>query len=348
MRSRRLFVRFFVTTLPVVGLLGSPLHAEPGAEHGVTGAGTADPATATAESAEPATTDYARARALYRRASRSFEEGRYSDARRLLLAAWALRQSYDVAASLGDTEVKLGMFADAAEHLSFSLRNFPPLENELALAKVRRQLDVAREQVAAVHVTVDAGASISVDQRPVGTSPLEGAVFVTPGRHVIEARKGSAIATREVAFQAARESSVSLELGPASQAVPEDAPAARSVVPLIVGGAVVAVGLTTGIAFRLSANADDDHANGIRSRLGQGACAGSAGSSADCAALRNDVDGASRSQALSTTGFVVAGVAAVATPVWWLLTPRTKRSTSVGMSALVTPGLATVTASGRF
>jgi hypothetical protein len=240
------------------------------------------------------------------------------------------------------------MFADAADHLSFSLRNFPPLENEQALANVRRQLDIAREQVASIHVTVDAGASISVDQRPVGTSPLDGAVFVAPGRHVFEARKGSAVATREGVFQAAKESSVSLELGPVSAATPQDALGPRSLVPLIVGSAVAAAGLTAGIGFRLSANANDDHANSIRARLGQGACAGSAGSSADCTTLRDDVEGENRAETLSTIGFVVAGIAAVATPIWWLLTPRAKQAPPVGMSAFVTPGLATVAASGRF
>jgi hypothetical protein len=325
-----LFVPFLAALL-VVCVLVSPLRAEPA-------------------TSEPVTTDYTRARALYQRASLAFEGGHYSEARSLLLRAWAIRQSYDVAASLGDTEVKLGMFADAAEHLSYSLRNFPPLENEQALSNVRRQLDVAREQVAAVRVHIgEPGADVRIDQRSVGTSPLEEVVFVTPGKHTIEARKGSAVAAREEVFQAARETSVSLELGPVTPAAPQDAFAPRSVVPLIVGGAVVAVGLTTGIAFRLSANAHDDHANGIRARLGQGACAGSAGSSADCTELRNDVEDASGAQTLSTVGFVVAGVAAVATPVWWLLTPRTKHpASSVGMSAFVAPGLATVTASGRF
>ncbi len=316
--------------LPLCFLLAPPLHAEPRAS-------------------EPALTDYARARTLYRRASQAFEGGHYTEARELLLRAWALRQSYDVAASLGDTEVRLGLFADAAEHLSYSLRNFPPLENEQALANVREQFDVAREHVAAVHVAVDQpGAEIRVDQRAVGTSPLPDAVFLAPGKHVIEARKGSAVATRDGVFDAAKESSVTLELGTPPTVLPHDEPGARSVVPLIVGGAVVAVGLTTGIAFRLSANADDDRANGIRARYASDACTGSAGSSADCTALRNDVDGANRAQALSTTGFVIAGVAAVATPIWWLLTPRTKGSTSVGMAAFVTPGLSAVIASGGF
>jgi hypothetical protein len=51
---------------------------------------------------------------------------------------------------------------------------------------------------------------------------------------------------------------------------------------------------------------------------------------------------------LSTTGFVVAGVALVATPVWWLLSPRPQSPTMARVSGVVTPGLALLTASGRF
>ncbi|HEX4338788.1 MAG TPA: hypothetical protein VH062_22940 [Polyangiaceae bacterium] len=299
---------------------------------------------------EPTAADYAQARALYQKASQAFEEGHYTDARNLLLDAWALRQSYDVAASLGDTEIKLGLFPEAAEHLSFSLRTFPPLENEAALANVRRQLEVARHEAAAVRVSVDeAGAEVRVDDRLVGTSPLAEPVFVAPGQHTVEVRKGAGVQTRIVVSEAAKETAVSLELASLTPAPPPpDETAPRSVVPLIVGGAVVAAGLTAGIAFRLSADANDDHANGIRARLGAGACAGQAGSSADCTALRNDVNDSSRSSALSTTGFVIAGVGLVATPLWYLLAPRAKRTSTVGFSAWVMPGLTAVSASGRF
>lgn len=308
------------------------------------------PAESGSHPVEPPAEDYARARALYQKASEAFEGGRYGDARGLLLEAWALRQSYDVAASLGDTEIKLGLYAEAAEHLSFSLRTFPPLENERALENVRRQLELARHEVAAVRISVDeAGAELSVDQRALGVSPLVDPVFVTPGSHTVEARKGARSATRLVVGEASKESSLTLSLGPLVPDRPhDDQLGPRSVVPLIIGGAVVAAGLTAGIAFRLSANADDDHANGIRARLGSGACAGAAGSSEDCTALRSDVDGASRAQALSTAGFVVAGVGLVATPIWWLLSPRSRRSSSVGVSGVVTHELAAVTASGRF
>jgi hypothetical protein len=51
---------------------------------------------------------------------------------------------------------------------------------------------------------------------------------------------------------------------------------------------------------------------------------------------------------LSTAGFVVAGVALVATPVSWLLWPRSESTTTARVSGVVTPGLALLTASGRF
>ena len=184
---------------------------------------------------EPSADDYARARALYRQASDAFEASQYAEARRLLLDAWALRQSYDVAASLGDAEIKLGLFAEAAEHLSFSVRNFPPLENEQALANVRRQLETARREVASVLVSVnESGAEIRVDQRLVGTSPMGGAVFVMPGRHRVEARKGTATASETFVGEASKESTVALRLVSAEPSRPKDEPAPRSIVPLIV------------------------------------------------------------------------------------------------------------------
>src|SRR6185312_770901 len=177
---------------------------------------------------------------------------------------------------------------DAAQHLSYSLRTFPPLENEQALATVHRQLDYARKVVTAFRVSVDqAGAEVRVGGRVIGTSPLIDPVFGVPGQHTIEARKGDLVGTQTVVGEAATEQPVALTLAePATTPLPppvaEDVTWHRSVVPLIVGGAVVAVGLTTGIAFRISASSSDDHANGIRTRLGSSGCAGSANGSADC------------------------------------------------------------------
>jgi hypothetical protein len=128
----------------------------------------------------------------------------------------------------------------------------------------------------------------------------------------------------------------------------EAEPGRRSVVPLIVGGAIVAAGLTTGIAFHLSANSKDDHADGIRSRLGISGCAGSAGQSADCAALRDDIKGADRATTWSTVGFVVAGVGAVGASFWYFASPRSTRESGVQLSGVVAPGLGVVTAAGSF
>jgi tetratricopeptide (TPR) repeat protein len=326
------FARFLRGLLvPLILSVAIPLHAEP-------------------LTPEPNADDYARARALYKKAAEAFEASQYTEARRLLLDAWAVRHSYDVAASLGDTEIKLGLFAEAAEHLSFSVRNFPPLENEQALANVRKQLEIARREVASFVVRVnEPGAEIRADQRLIGTSPLSGPVFLPPGRHTVEARKGAAVVSETVAGEASKETPVALHLGVTElPPPPPDEAAPRSIVPLIVGGAVFAVGLTAGIAFKLAANADEADASELRDRLGPGGCVGEAGASHDCAALRSEVDSADTMNALSTAGFVVAGVAVVATPVSWLLWPRPENSTAPRISGVITPGLAVITASGRF
>jgi hypothetical protein len=333
----------------LLGFIAAPSHAQsassalPAASSttGVDAASTSDPALA----------DYARVRALYQKAAHAFEGGHYTDARELLLQAWSLRRSYDVAASLGDTEVKLGLFPEAAEHLSFSLRNFPPLENEHAIANVRSQLEAARKVAAGLRISVDEPqVEVRVDGRLIGMSPIADTAFVTPGRHTVEARKGSATRTQTLVGEAGVEKLVTLRLGSpevASSTPPiTDEPGRRSVVPLIVGGAAVAVGLTAGIAFRLSANANDEHADGIRNRLGAGGCVGAAMRSTDCVALGDDVDDKKRSTTLSTTGFVLAGVGLVAAPIWYLLSPRHQRG--MELSAFVTPSFGVVSAFGRF
>ena len=52
--------------------------------------------------------------------------GRLSEAYDILLGAWRKKPTYDVAANLGSVELRLGKVRDAAEHLAFSVREYPP------------------------------------------------------------------------------------------------------------------------------------------------------------------------------------------------------------------------------
>ncbi|MCA9599611.1 MAG: tetratricopeptide repeat protein, partial [Myxococcales bacterium] len=66
------------------------------------------------------------------RAVQLFNQGRdaivrndFNKAYAALSEAWKLKQSYDIAALLGQSELQLGKYTAAAEHLSASLRAFP-------------------------------------------------------------------------------------------------------------------------------------------------------------------------------------------------------------------------------
>ena len=65
-------------------------------------------------------------------------------------AAWGVKRSYDIAANLANTEMLLGMKRDAAEHLAYCARNFPPSGNKVQLDAIKLRLDEARKEVGAL------------------------------------------------------------------------------------------------------------------------------------------------------------------------------------------------------
>nr|WP_240806965.1 PEGA domain-containing protein [Polyangium spumosum] len=121
----------------------------------------------------------------------------------------------------------------------------------------------AKAKVGTVIVNIDVeGAEVQVDGKPVGTSPLAGAVFVEPGAHTITARKeGAPEAKQDLAAAPGAESTVSLVLTPPPEPVavkppppppPPPAPARNKVIILAgagVAGALALVSLGTFIGY---------------------------------------------------------------------------------------------------
>ena len=130
-------------------------------------------------------------------AVRHYEEGvkaaksaRWNSAYEEFLAAWKLKQHYQIAANLGRAELKLGKYRDAAEHLAYFLREAPHVD-EAERAAAQAMLDEARAKVVALTILVDrAGAEVLVDGVAIGKAPLGQEVFVEPGRRTVEARLG--------------------------------------------------------------------------------------------------------------------------------------------------------------
>jgi hypothetical protein len=305
--------------------------------------------------------DYGRIRELYGQGSAAFKAGNSSLARQKFLEAWDIRQTYDVASSLGQVELDLKRYRDAAEHLDFSVRHFAPVESRQTLEQVERALKEVKEHVGSLRVSVDRDrAEVRVDDREVGASPLVAPLFVDPGPHSLQAHFGGDVVTKTVTAIAGVEQPIELALGaaktatgPVPDAPAQDADPKKNIVPAIVGGAAFAVGLGAGIGFSLAASSEDDRAKGLRAKVGRSGCLDGSATPGDCANIKDAADAKDRDRNLATAGFVLAGAALIATPLYWFLWPdstksRTGAGSSLRVGAAASPGVGSFWVSGQF
>jgi len=303
-----------------------------------------------------------RVRALFREGVAAFNAGKPEEAVKTLSEAWSIRQSYDVAAALAQAEIQLKRYRDAAEHLDFCLSHFAPVESEQTLRQIKNAFAEVKLHVGAFKIAVDhPGAEVRVDDKPVGTSPLGAVVFVDPGQHALEARLGADKVTQTVHVDPGEQAPVEMKFGAANIAPPtsspSDHPAAdtqRSIVPVIVGGAAFIIGAGSAIGFELAASSKDDTARSLRGRTGPSGCAAGGGVSAtDCGALHDALNARDRDHNWATAGIVLAGVAAIATPLYWFW-PRSNATaadggvSSVTVRASASPAGGNVWFSGQF
>jgi hypothetical protein len=291
----------------------------------------------------------------------------YATAEQIFSSLFKERPTYDVAIALGQAEFRLKKYRDAATHLAFGIRNAPPGIEQDTLERSKTGLQVIKQRyVGTVKLRVDpAGAEVRVDGASVGAAPLDGDVFVEPGKHVLEAtRSGYASSKRDFQIIAGEELPVTLSLAPApTAAAPSVAPtepaakpepdagsgglAPRTVV-LIGGTAVTLATATTAIVFALKASAADKRANDHLSQAG-GACA-PANDSTACQAARNDVAARNSDNKVANITGVVAVVAAVATGTVFFAWPADNPPTraTVRVEPVGTTNFGGVLLHGRF
>ncbi len=147
-----------------------------------------------------------------------FDAKEYEKARAAFLQAYALKRHPAVLLNLAQSEVRSGHERDAAEHFAAYLReatDASPAEREAAEAG----LATAKASVAEVKVTsAESGAEVFVDGTLAGTIPLAGPLFLEPGSHRVELRKGTQTSTRSVTAKAGEKSELNLTLAPAAEA----------------------------------------------------------------------------------------------------------------------------------
>lgn len=180
--------------------------------------------------------------------------------------AYELKPLPQIAGNLGEAELNLGRYRDAAEHLEKFLREdsgATPAEKKAA----KDWLDQAKRKIVTFEITVAVpGADVLVDGKVVGKSPLPmKGVYVEPGKHTVEARAGEATDEKTDTYEAGWTRVIKLvPMGPAATAASASAAATGSAPVagepsgpsrrLVIGGAVltgallVAGGVFVGLA----------------------------------------------------------------------------------------------------
>lgn len=295
------------------------------------------------------------ARQLYEDGLAALQAQRWAVARSKFLAAWGIHQHWQIAANLGFAEQKLGRSRDAAEHLSFYLREAPSTKvEERKIAEVTLKEALARVGVVTLYV-VPEGAEVAVDGALVGSAPLSGPVFLEPGAHAVTARLDGYVRARvTVTATAGGSQEVTVRMLPEVAAAPSgaggapsepgmasskaagpavdgggapveggEAPAKRSLVPAIALGAGSVVGIAVGIGLTVASNGASDDADAQRATIlgagGQCVVPGSfAGQCDEMRSTRERVDTLANG---AMVAFAAGGALAVGAAVY-LLWPR--------------------------
>lgn len=322
--------------------------------------------TALAQGDEPDEAVVQQARDLYSQGSEHARNGDWKRAYVSLKLSFELVRHWSTAASLGQCELELGRFADAATHLEYASRALP-LDAEQR-EHVEAMLKRARAHVAGLVVQVNLnGATVSVDGDTIGKSPLSVPVFVAPGVHVVAASvNGRPAASQRLAVDAGEGRTITLAIGvaPAPPASPTESPTAPApAVPrrdsdeqessskwivLGTGTGLTVLAAGTAVLFRHRASSAESDADVIRDEVGTNGCYQPTGALVGkCEDLRGLIDDRNDNERYSASAWVSAGVLGAATVATWLLWPgESKVEPAVGAS--LTPAGFGVSTRGRF
>jgi hypothetical protein len=305
---------------------------------------------------------------LYREGNAFAAREQWVEAEAKFRAAWKLNPTYDITANLGQTELRLQKYRDAAEHLEFAVRTWGVTGNRVPKEHAKKRLDEVRKLVTTLRVKVSVtGATVIVDGKNVGTSPIEHDLFLDPGTRTIEARLSGHDSAKKV-VEAKKGDSIQVELSPAltrATAAPSThgtlVTPPPAVVPggaegpskaVLIGGAVTTgVAAVAGVVFVLIANSKGSDAEAQRDALvresGAGAC-----SHASVPAACAEVDDAFAANRYFTNGafwsFAGAGASGIGTLIYGLVTRPSKSEERARVTALVGPSNVGLSVRGAF
>jgi hypothetical protein len=234
--------------------------------------------------------------------------------------------------------------------LDYCLQNFPPIESDDKLAKMRLVRERARARISELELTCDcSGAELFVDDNAVGTLPLTKPLYVQPGRHQLSLRRGGiefgskveveALAGQRVAVEVATQTREAVAPPQLRQPIPTvDADEAGSPSwPLYVGGGLVALNVAAAIGFKVASGDASERADTLRGKLGDPASVCSNGTSSSlslsCSQFSDAISDRDHYSRLFTYTIGAAATFAIATTAYWIWSkPATRSTQRTGMT----------------
>lgn len=258
----------------------------------------------------------------YGEASRLHDQGKINEAWTLYKKIWKHKQTYDVAASMGEICARRAQFALAARYYRFAIETVVPTQSPEFVKALNEEYAKARREITEVELQTTPksveGLRIVDEERDV---ELEQPLFLEVGNHRLRAEApGYATVTK---FVSARPGAVvrwDIELAPLSTVVPDDPRTARTRHPALVfgvGGALT-LGLGAG-AFLMGKQAKEQYDDGdaAGALLPSDACVTS--TSPRCAELDDAYARAERSERIALGLAGGAALTAIGTVlVYWL------------------------------
>ena len=295
-----------------------------------------------------------RAERLFQRGTEAYEARHYERAYRDLRDAFRFYPSFRTACGLGQIELHLERFRDAAEHLEFCISRFPSQGDEAVRVSILNGLAEARRHVAVFVPQVnESGATVLINAEPVGVTPLAHDVYVEPGRRRVTVKKpGFTDVAVELFFPAGGKRQVQIALQPQHTAMTAVADVEDGSGPLLLVGsaltaATVGFGATllwtaTGLEAEASKSRTDAHTHGCRP----------ASPSDPCLQARHAIDRATARRELATSVLLSGAGLGVLTGLsyvlWRSLTAGDLSEQELPVAVAVSPSTATLTLGGSF
>lgn len=274
----------------------------------------------------------------YGEASRLHDQGKVNEAWKLYKKIWQHKQTYDVAASMGDICMRRAQFALAARYYRFAIDSVVPTQSPDFVNAVKEEYAQARREVTEVEVTVSPKDAQGLRIIDLATDvELEKPIFLEVGNHRLRAEAPGYVAVEKV-FVAQPGGSVqwNLELVPVENPVitPDQPRTTKTRHPVLVfgiGGAVTA-GLGVG-SYLMGQQARDIYEDGERAgaQLPSNACHDVV--TERCRAFDRAYTRAARSERVAIGLAAGAGLTAVTTLlVYWLWEDETEVSVSLNQT----------------